>query len=370
MPPLTASRATAKLSLPLSHLRLYLLPQQPLHLPALNKGNSLRGGFGNAFRKLVCVDLRWECADCALRSQCPYTRVFNPFIPPDAPQFSGNRNIPRPFVVKPPRSEQTRYAIGDALVFDLVLIGAAIDYLPYFIVAFRELGTMGFGLNRARVQLTRVEAIGANGVATPVYDASTNVVRPVAAMELPVVGSRYSAGSGVAAGEDSASPHPDPLLRGEGENRELTLEFLTPTTLKSGSTAAHPGAIVRRPAFHHVAKRLRDRINALATFYGSGPLDIDFKGLGAAAEAIETIRDETRWVERTRYSHRREMPHDLSGFVGALTVRGPLAAFVPLLRRPRVSCASTTASRWSRATTTRSSSSRATGCTSARRASG
>ena len=107
----------------LSHLRLHLVPEQPLHLPAHNKGNSLRGGFGGAFRKLVCVDLRWECAECSLRYTCPYTKVFNPFIPPDARQFSGNQNIPRPFVVKPPLSTQTTYAAGDPLVFDLVLIG-------------------------------------------------------------------------------------------------------------------------------------------------------------------------------------------------------------------------------------------------------
>jgi len=31
-------------------------------------------------------------------------------------------------------------------VFGLVVVGSAVDYLPYFIVAFRELGVMGFGL--------------------------------------------------------------------------------------------------------------------------------------------------------------------------------------------------------------------------------
>ena len=65
--------------LSLSHLRLQLVPERELQLPAYNKGNSLRGGFGAAFRKLVCVDLNWECADCSLRYTCPYTAVFNPF---------------------------------------------------------------------------------------------------------------------------------------------------------------------------------------------------------------------------------------------------------------------------------------------------
>ncbi len=364
----------------LSHLRLHLVPEQLLRLPAHNKGNSLRGGFGSAFRKLVCVDLRWECATCSLRFTCPYTVVFNPFIPPDALQFSGNQNIPRPFIFKPPLDTRTHYPPGDALVFEMVLVGKAIDYLPYFIVAFRELGATGFGLNRARVLLQRVESIDADGTATAVYEASTNVVRPAAPITMEVVGSRYSVAGTEGMGKErtrspvdgsrasrtsartvsdsfdsrgrhlSAAPEPEPANdaslpaddRGPATGDVLTdyrlpgtdyiiLDFLTPTTLKSGSTVERDGTLVRHPAFHHAIKRLRDRVNALATFYGDGPLDIDFKALGDAAESVETVDDRTHWVERTRISRGRH-PHDLSGFVGSLRVRGDLAPFLPLLR--------------------------------------
>jgi len=319
------SRYSAVLSL--SHLRLRLVPERELQLPAYNKGNSLRGGFGAAFRKLVCVDMHWECADCTLRYTCPYTKVFNPFIPPDAPQFSGNQNIPRPFVFKPPLTEQTHYPAGEALVFDLVLVGAAIDYLPYFVVAFRELGVMGFGVNRVRVRLDRVESIDADGGSTLVYDGANNVVRPAAAMELEVVGSRYSVVGPAEAGDE---------LQATGDRLPGTdyveLHFLTPTTLKSGSTADRAGEVVRRPAFHHIIKRLRDRVNALSTFYGGGPLAMDFKALGEAAERVETVADHTRWVERSRVARRRNVTHDLSGFVGSIRFGGHLAPFLPLLR--------------------------------------
>jgi hypothetical protein len=307
-----AASSTAP-TLTLSHLRFHLVPEQPLQLPAYNKGNSLRGGFGGAFRKLVCVDMHWECADCSLRYTCPYTRVFNPFIPPDAPRFSGNQNIPRPFIFKPPLTEQTHYAAGEALVFDLVLVGTAIDYLPYFVVAFRELGVTGFGLNRTPVQLNRVESIGDGGAPTTVYEAATNVVRPAPPLVFDV-------------------PTTEALSQEAREPGLLTLDFLTPTTLKSGSTADRAGEVVRRPAFHHVLKRLRDRVNALATFYGDGPLDLDFKALGQDAEQVQTVEDHTRWIERSRVARRRSVTQDLSGFVGSLTVRGDLAPFLPLLR--------------------------------------
>lgn len=296
----------------LSHLRFHLVPEGELRLPALNKGNSLRGGFGTAFRRLVCVDRNWDCAPCSLRYDCPYTKVFNPFIPPDAQQFTGNRNIPRPFVFKPPLSTQTRYTDDDTVVFDLVVVGQAIDYLPYFIVAFRELGATGFGLNRGRVQLGRVESITADGKPSPVYEANSNLVQPAPAMLMEAVAPLPS---------DAAT-----------ERQEITIEFLTPTTLKTGSTLDRQGDLVRQPAFHHVLKRLRDRVNALATFYGDGPLPLDFKAVGEAAESVETVSDATRWVERTRFSQRRDVPHDLSGFAGPIVVRGDMAPFLPLLR--------------------------------------
>lgn len=103
-------------------------------------------------------------------------------------------------------------------------------------------------------------------------------------------------------------------------------------TLRAGSAVDRDAVVVQRPAFHHVLKRLRDRLNALATFYGGGPLDLDFRALGDSAEEVQTVDDQTRWVERARFSARRTTAHDLSGFVGTITFRGDLARFLPLLR--------------------------------------
>jgi hypothetical protein len=112
----------------------------------------------------------------------------------------------------------------------------------------------------------------------------------------------------------------------------VQIEFLTPTTLKIGSTTEGAGTIVRRPEFHHIIKRLRDRVSALMTFYGDGPPEWDFVRMGKAAEEVETVDDQTRWVERSRVARSRGVTHDLSGFVGLITFRGDLSPFLPLLR--------------------------------------
>jgi hypothetical protein len=85
------------------------------------------------------------------------------------------------------------------------------------------------------------------------------------------------------------------------------------------------GEIVRRPEFHHVFKRLRDRINALNTFFGDGPLDVDFRCLGERAEKVRTVSAQIEWVERFRTSSKTHQRHELSGFIGECTYEFPMS---------------------------------------------
>ncbi len=287
-----------------AHYRFHLTPLEPLEMPAGNKGSSIRGGFGTIFRRLVCIDLRLECAACNLRYTCPYTRVFNPFVPPEADRLSKNQNIPRPFVVKPPLESKTRYLPGEPLVFDFVVVGEAIDYLLYFVVAFRELGEGGFGLNRARCVLSSIEALGLDGEVSAVYDGREGIVCP------PQENLSWQALTAQAAAFSDL--------------REITAHFLTPTTLKA------EGEMVAVPQFPAFIKRLRDRVNALAYFYCNKALDLDFKELGWRAEKVKEVAVRSRWIDRSRRT-RKGMTQDLSGFVGEVTYRGDLEPFLPLL---------------------------------------
>jgi hypothetical protein len=91
------------------------------------------------------------------------------------------------------------------------------------------------------------------------------------------------------------------------------------------------GQVIRRPEFHHVFKRLRDRINALSTFFGDGPLEVDFRGLGERAEKVRTVSSKIEWVDRFRTSSKTHQRHELSGFVGEATYEGNLMEFLPWL---------------------------------------
>lgn len=287
-----------------------LRPSGRLLLEEPYKANVLRGAFGQTFRRLTCMD-NYACRErCAHPSVCPYGYIFEPAPPQGAEKLRKNSDIPRPFILRPPLDGREEYGPVQPLRFDLLLFGNARRYLPYFIVTFRELAHTGLGWGRVLCTLERVTvALRENGLPERVvYAADDQLVRNED-------GTVDIGGSGDGYGES-------------GELRKIRIEFLTPTILKSED------AMVRRPEFHHLIKRLRDRVNSLAYFYHDGAeLPVDFKELGAQAEREVRISScATHWMERARYSRRRGVTQDQSGFVGVMEYEGNLAPFLPLLR--------------------------------------
>lgn len=319
--------ALAANALRIGVFRFTIAPLQPLVVPAVNKGNMLRGGFGHAFRRLCCVPQCRNTKSCPLAATCPYKSVFEPSPPPGSERLSRNQDIPRPFVFRAPQAPQTRFEKAETFEFGLVLIGRALDFLPYFVLSFRELAAEGLGLNRARCMLERVEQTGvsSNGAAPACPERSREShceAKPIYSAEDQV----FRATGSVSTGEWIRArlrelPGPnrsEPTLR-------ITIRFLTPTFLRAD------GEVVRRPEFHHVFKRLRDRINALSTFFGDGPLALDFRELGQRAEKVRTVSAQINWVERFRTSSKTRQRHELSGFVGEATYEGKLSEFLPWL---------------------------------------
>ncbi|MDW7681774.1 MAG: hypothetical protein SCK70_14525, partial [bacterium] len=137
-------------------LRFHLAARLDCSLPSW-KGSLIRGVFGHALRRTVCTMARGtDCADCMLRSQCAYTRLFETFangIPP--PFINKDHSSPRPFIFEP-TDDANCYQPGDVLWFDLLLIGNSIDYLPYVIFAIYQMGKSGLGVKRYPFELQQV----------------------------------------------------------------------------------------------------------------------------------------------------------------------------------------------------------------------
>ncbi len=281
-----------------------LEPLEPLILPRENKGNVLRGAFGGIFKQICCGAACSRCAESPLRDHCAYAAIFEPSPPPHSDRLSNLQDIPRPFVFRPPSDTRNRYDKGDVFEFELLLFGKAKDYFAYFIVAFRELVERGFGIGRSRCRLKSVWGLSEVGSAEEVYSHETQCVRPMAA-------SLSAAGI---------------MRQTVAPVRTVRVDYLTPALIK------HDGVAVESPEFHHLIKRLRDRVNALAWFYSGTLLDVDFAAFGKRAETVQTVESRVVWVDRERYSTRTGQRHPIGGFVGHAVYTGDVAEFVPLLR--------------------------------------
>jgi hypothetical protein len=106
----------------------------------------------------------------------------------------------------------------------------------------------------------------------------------------------------------------------------VTVNFLTPTELKGMNSQ------LDKLPFRVLFARARDRVSALATQYGNGPLSIDFVGMARRAEAVRSKECSLSRREVMRQSSRTGQSHTIGGFTGFATYEGELTEFMPFLR--------------------------------------
>jgi len=307
--------------------RLRLVARQPMPLPAY-KGSVLRGGFGSAFRRVACALRADDCGGCALRQACPYAYVFETSPPEGSEVLRTFKDIPRPFVIEPPEDDRTFLAPGDEMEFGLVLIGRGVSYLPYFVVAFRELGRTGIGPRRAGFELAEVRQ-----VAGPVWAGEAGGVGEEreqgkqGARSWTVFDGTTDSGEVRVAGvsERCVGAKEIKAWAEELPRDRLEVDFRTMTRLKAEDSFA------RRPEFHLLVRALLRRVSSLAYFHHGVSLDLDYRGLVQAARQVNVLRDRTRWVDWARYSNRQDRRMNLGGLVGKVVYEGDLGPFRELI---------------------------------------
>ncbi|MCP4359453.1 MAG: hypothetical protein GY796_15690, partial [Chloroflexi bacterium] len=237
----------------LARYRLTLDLLDTLHIHPY-KGSALRGGFGHTFKRLVCVQPKACDKKCQAGHSCPYGYIFETSPPDDAEVLRNIGAVPRPFVIEPPPDKRMLIIPGEQLIFELTLIGRGINYLPYFIAVFRELGQEGLGRKRAKFRLATIDAVAPyNGVSKPVYRAEDEVIRTV---DITVDGKTIF---------NRAANLPA---------NQITLNFLTPTRLKHRKRWVKHG-----PPFDALIKVLLSRTSSLSYFHCGEKLDVDFRGI-------------------------------------------------------------------------------------------
>jgi len=306
--------------IPYQKFKFIMEAVEEIHLPYY-KGSAFRGGFGNVFRKITCALKRLDCSECLLKSRCIYSYVFET-SPSESSQIMNMHKyekIPHPFVIEPPEIDSKSknypniYLPGSTFEFNLILIGKAIDYLPYFIYTFHELGKIGLGKGRGRYKILEVikcekeDEKWINKVS--VYSNSGKVIRKVLSDKLFI---------------------PEEF-KNLDSNRKLSLNFVTPVRMK------YMRDLVVKPEFHILIRNLLRRLLLLCYFHCEGKKpEWNHREIINQAESIVIESSSLKWFDWERYSSRQDTRMKLGGLIGKIIYSGNIEPFMPFIRAGEV----------------------------------
>ena len=155
---------------------------------------------------------------------------------------------PHPYVLIPPLEDRNNYQPGEKITFFLTLIGRAIDYLPYFIYTFNELGERGIGRGRGKYQLNMVDAYDTNGRWVLIYQIDDRRLNRSSFRLTPGHHKEFSS-----------------------KDCLLTLNLETPTRI------VYQGRLSKELDFHVIVRNLLRRVSLLSYFHcGLDISDLDF----------------------------------------------------------------------------------------------
>lgn len=275
------------------------------------KGNTLRGGLGNALKKIVCALEGEDCDSCAMKSKCVFQYIFDTSPPPGSPKLSNLRDIPRPFVIEPPLDMRESFERGEYLKFNLILAGNSINYYPYFIAAFQELGKIGIGKRRfedrrtGRYELVKIYSMGNDGERKVIFDGDEKIVY-----------NSYMTFDG----EKFANPG------FTSKDSVLKFRFLTPTKI------CIKKELVRIPTFENIIIILTRRVNNILRFHCGIDEEWNFKEFKEKASKVKMEYSSLNWVEYDRYSSRKDRREKMEGFTGEIAFSGDFIPFIPFLK--------------------------------------
>jgi hypothetical protein len=266
------------------------------------KGALLRGSFGKIFRRLVCMHDKVYCQDCFVRYKCQYAYIFE--------SLSLNRNNPwhsshdpHPFIIEPPLDDKYVYHSGDNISLGLLLIGEGIDYLPYFVLVFEEMGKTGIGPGKGRFKVIEVIADDLKD-GYRVFNGENrtfiNYIPRISSLDLNISNSHI---------------------------KKISVNYITPVRLQQF------GKIVDTTIeFPLMIRALMRRYSWLSSVYCDLAPDYPYHEVLKYSGEIKLLESNLIWRKMEHFSYRQKKVLKLGGLIGSVVFEGDIGFFMPLLK--------------------------------------
>ncbi len=335
----------------LARYELCLQAKQETILPRF-LGSTLRGAFGHALKEAVCIMPHRNCERCLVADRCIFPYLFDTPPPPNIEQLRGQQKAPHPFILTPPflenpcqrtwkmpspqhngnqehkpqakvtfsPTDRRAFRPGDEIKFGLLLLGRAIDYLPYVIHAFSEMARRGLGADRARFELKEVFGIDEHDRKTTIYLSKTKRLEAGATVSQSLsdlVQIRLTERNYYFAEKDG---------RDEAARERVKLRFLTPTRIRVKDD------LQTEISFELLMRNLFRRLSTLMAVHFGTELNLHYGEWLAEAATIKTKYANLKWDDWERFSNRQKTKMNLGGFIGEMKYEGAaIEEFLPFL---------------------------------------
>lgn len=281
-----------------------------LDLGGLRAGMRLRGALLNVMNRSICAlspfppreRLRLDPDHVAACPVC-WLQLYEP----------RPGQVRRAFALQPPLHLPARLPGGSDFSFAITLLGEGRDYLPYFVLAVREIGEVGIGKGRGRFRLKGVFAGLNEDQNQPVWQAENGVLRP--------------SGGRLITHADMVGGAADRLRVYLNRGNPVVLQFYTPLRI------VHQDRLLKTPHFEAVFDALLKRLDELADLYAGGyqrPYD-ERTRLRQAARRVKLVENRTEWVELASSSSRTGRETWISGLVGRAVYDAPPEVWTELM---------------------------------------
>jgi len=257
------------------------------------KGSTFRGKFGHVLKHTICIISHRQCEICELAPQCAYHYLFQT-------KNKKEQEVPRPFILEPPLTSKRFFLKDEVFYLNLLLMGRAIDYIPYFLYGFIKMGEEGIGMDKGKFEVFSLKAFNREGDRKEIYSSET-----------PKLNTNF-----------------DRLNLFHLKEKfipQITLQFVTPTHIQIR------GQMQEAIEFETLIKAIIRRFKSLSYFHADGEkieYPVDFK----KASTIEIVHSELETVNYRRYSNRQKQNLPLTGFTGKITYRGDIGPYYPWLK--------------------------------------
>ncbi|GAU79963.1 CRISPR system precrRNA processing endoribonuclease RAMP protein Cas6 [Fusibacter sp. 3D3] len=263
-------------------------------------GSMLRGLLGNQLRALFCnVESSQICETCSFNKTCLYVKLFygiNNQLQSD--QKLSSYKLPNPFVIKPVMQNVCKIERGGIYKFQLLLIGeSTLQYVPYYIIAAKEMTTFIFKNTTFHFKMTNIRDVVSN--------QTINM-------------SQISNGhNGYRVDEIN------PLIV---SGNVCAFKIKTPLRIQV------KGKLINQISFEVYFKNALRRVTMLYELYHEKNMKMDHLKMIELSKAIRCLESNLKWTKVERYSVYKNEKISMGGLMGTCSFEGDFAPFIEIMQ--------------------------------------